>query len=231
MPSILVLTPDPKEAAGLLQGFARRSVAYEPVRLGALEGVALPSLDMLVAVGGNGKAQYGIQAQYLIDRCSGLEVLACVGAAGCLAGDIHIGDLVLGTSTIEHDYRERFHPGPLPRHDASPRILGDLTQLAKTAAFPFQVHVGVIASGDEDIIDAIRAAELREATDALCVAWEGSGGARAARLNGLEFIEIRAITDAADPGAAQSFQANVGNVMFNVVELMLAWSISRRSMT
>ena len=40
--------------------------------MGTLACVSLPALDMLIAVGGNGKAQYGIQAQYLIDRCDGL---------------------------------------------------------------------------------------------------------------------------------------------------------------
>jgi hypothetical protein len=46
--------------------------------VGLLDCVSLPVLDMLIAVGGNGNAQYGIQAQYLIDRCEGIELLACV---------------------------------------------------------------------------------------------------------------------------------------------------------
>jgi hypothetical protein len=40
-------------------------------------------------------------------------------------------------------------------------------------AFPFRVHFGAIASGDEDIIDADRRVEVLVATRALCVAWEG----------------------------------------------------------
>jgi hypothetical protein len=54
----------------------------------ALNCVLLPSLDMLLAVGGNGKAQYGIQAQYLIDRCDGPELLVCAGGAGRLTEEI-----------------------------------------------------------------------------------------------------------------------------------------------
>ena len=95
--------------------------------------------------------------------------------------------------------------------------------------FPFNVHFGVIASGDEDIVDPTRAAELRETTNALCVAWEGSGGARAARLNDVGFIEMRGITDGADGDAARFFHENVKDVMFNAVELMVAWSITRQS--
>src|SRR5207302_4504673 len=51
-----------------------------------------------------------------------------------------------------------------------------------------------------------RAAELQEATGALCVAWEGAGAARAARFSGLHFLEVRAITDGANHTAAVDFQ-------------------------
>ena len=229
MAAVLVLAPDPDESEALLQGLTRRRIHRENVRIGVLDCVALPALDMLIAAGGNGKAQYGIQAQYLIDRLDGIELLACVGAAGRLTKALQIGDIVLGTATVEHDYKERFNPRPSPRHDASPGVLSEFIRVAESTAFPFKVHFGVIASGDEDIVDSVRAAELREATNALCVAWEGSGGARAAGLNGVGFIEVRGITDGADGDAARFFHDNVGDVMFNVVELMMAWSAMRRS--
>jgi nucleoside phosphorylase len=90
------------------------------------------------------------------------------------------------------------------------------------------VHVGPIASGHEDIVHAERAAQVRAATDALCVAWEGSGGARAARFNGIGFIEIRGITDTADEHAAAAFHANVRTVMLHVVDVILAWHAATR---
>jgi adenosylhomocysteine nucleosidase len=229
MASVLVLAPDPTEAEALVQGFIRRRIPHEDVRIGTLDCVLLPALDVLIAVGGNGKAQYGIQAQYVIDRCDGIELLVCVGAAGRLSDALQIGDVVLGTATVEHDYKERFNPRPLPRYDASPGILSEFIRLTESMTFPFNVHFGVIASGDEDIVDPTRAAELRETTNALCVAWEGSGGARAARLNDVGFIEMRGITDGADGDAARFFHENVKDVMFNAVELMVAWSITRQS--
>ena len=229
MASVLVLAPDPHEAAALAQGLVRRGVHHEEVRKGVLHCISFPSLDMLIAVGGNGKAQYGIHAQYLIDRWDGIELLVCAGAAGRLAEALQIGDIVLGTATVEHDYKERFKPQPSPRFDASPGVLSEFIRLAESTAFPFKVHFGVIASGDEDIVDPVRAAELRETTNALCVAWEGSGGARAARLNDVGFIEIRGITDGADGDAARFFHDNVGDVMFNVVELVVAWAVMRKS--
>ena len=229
MGSVLVLAPDPDEADALVRGFARRGIHHEDVRMEALDCVSVPALDMRIAVGGNGKAQYGIQAQYLIDRCDGIELLVCAGAAGRLTDGLQIGDIVLGTATVEHDYKERFNPRPSPRYDASPGVLRGFIRLAESMTFPFKVHFGVIASGDEDIVDPTRAVELRETTNALCVAWEGSGGARAARLNDIEFIELRGITDGADGDAARFFHDNVNDVMFNVAELLMAWSITRQS--
>jgi nucleoside phosphorylase len=76
---------------------------------------------------------------------------------------------------------------------------------------------------DEDIVDGARAAEQAAATGALCVAWEGSGAARAAAFNGLDFLEIRCITDGADAGAALSFREHCRRVMPNVAELSAAW--------
>jgi adenosylhomocysteine nucleosidase len=222
-----VLTPDPLEASGVQQAFARRGVAHEPTRIGSLDCVTVPALDLIVAVGGNGKAQFGVQAQYLIDRCAEATALICVGAAGALSDCVGIGDVVLGTATVEHDYHERFHPQGLPRHDGSAQLLREFAAAAQAAAFSFRVHQGVIASGDEDIVDAARGLEIRHSTGALCTAWEGSGGARAARLNGLEFLELRGITDAADCNAAQFFHANVANVMGHAVELLRAWSAIR----
>ena len=84
---------------------------------------------------------------------------------------------------------------------------------------------GAIASGDEDIIEPARA---REATGALCVAWEGAGAARAASFSGLHFLEVRAITDSADAAAAIDFHANLERSMPNLGHLLLKWPLGRR---
>ena len=90
-----------------------------------------------------------------------------------------------------------------------------------------RVIFGTIASGDEDVIDPIRARELQAETGAACVAWEGAGAARAARFNGLRFLELRAITDAADHAAASDFEANLARSMPNLGHLLLCWSLAR----
>ena len=227
MASVLIVAPDPDEAHALRSEFTRQGVSSEEMAVGTIECIRLPVLDMMLAVGGNGKTQFGVQAQYLIDRCPETKLLICAGAAGSLSGGVQIGDVVVADATVEHDYKKRISPKPLPRHDADPTELRRFMHAAGRNERHFQVHFGTIASGDEDIVDLARAREVRAATGALCVAWEGSGGARAARLSGIAFSEIRGITDMADDQAARHFHENVRTVMPNVVQLLLAWHACR----
>jgi adenosylhomocysteine nucleosidase len=229
MASVLVAAPQIEEAEALINGFFDRGVSSEDVQIGTLKCSSVPVLDMLVAVGGNGKAQFGVQTQYLIDRCPEAKLLVCVGAAGRLVKTLAVGDVVVGTATIEHDYKERFIQEPLPCHEADPEVLMQFTRVASAREFPFRVFFGPIASGDEDIVDPIRAAETHVATQALCAAWEGSGGARAARFSRIGFLEIRAITDAADEHAAKAFHENLRSAVPNVADLIIAWHAETRA--
>ena len=87
----------------------------------------------------------------------------------------------------------------------------------------FHVAFDVIASGDEDIVTSERTQAIRDQTGAACVAWEGSGAARAALFNGIGSLEIRAVTDAADKEAPQRFDANLPIAMANLASLLGLW--------
>jgi adenosylhomocysteine nucleosidase len=228
MAVILVAAPQIDEAQPLVDAFRHRGHVSHTLQVGALACSAIPSLDMVVAIGGHGKTQFAVQTQYLIDRSPDTQVLLCVGAAGSLTDSVQLGDLVVGTHSVEHDYKPRFVRRPSPCHDADTTVLQEFRETVRTDPFRFRVHFGPIASGDEDIVDPVRAQELRAATAALCVAWEGSGGARAACFNGLRFIEIRCITDGADADAAVSFHENLVDVMPHVAELLIRWHGRRR---
>ena len=224
--SLLILIPQQEEIAPFLEGCRALGCTLESVSIGRLSGVAVQPIGALVAVGGNGKAQFALQTQHLIDGCGAAAAVLCVGAAGRLSDELKVGDVVVGTCTVEHDYRDRFTHRPAPCHRSDDSLVGRFRRVVEERAFPFAVRFGPIASGDEDIIDRRRAAELRAQTDALCVAWEGSGGARAAAFNGLPFAEIRGITDGADADAAASFRENLPVAMPNISRLVVSWAES-----
>jgi adenosylhomocysteine nucleosidase len=226
---ILIAVPQAKELKPLLTAFGDAAgYRSKRVTLGRLEAYLFEEFALLFAVGGHGKTQFAVQTQHLIEHKTHFEALICAGAAGSLGGGPTLGDVVVGTSTIEHDYKLRFVHRPLPCYQADPKLVDQFQTAASRIARGFRVYFGAIASGDEDIIAPNRALEVREATGALCVAWEGAGAARVARFNGLQFLEMRAITDAADHGAAADFQINLQRAMPNLARLLLDWCLARR---
>jgi adenosylhomocysteine nucleosidase len=223
----LVTVPQAVELEGITGAFTVAGHSGTRVKVGRQECQHFEQLGMLVAVCGHGKAQHAVQTQHLIDQRGTVRAVICAGAAGGLDPALKIGDVVVGVTTVEHDYTLRFIQRPLPCHRADVDLVRELMRAADRVAGEFAVRFGPIASGDEDVIDPARAGELHAATGALCVAWEGAGAARAACFSGVPFVEVRALTDAADATAATDFRANLDRSMPNLARLLLAWSASR----
>src|SRR5262249_36058713 len=118
--------------------------------------------------------------------------------------------------------RQLFATRPLPRLPGHGPSIDALRRVAHGIR-GFQVVFDVIASGDEDVVTSERAQAIRGQTGALCVAWEGSGAARAALFNGIGSLEIRAVTHAADKEAPQLFDANLPIAMANLASLLRLW--------
>ena len=220
-PRILILCPLAREWSFLVSTF-EPSIQVEGLHDLKVEAAYIPDWRALVAQGGDGKTQFAVQAQYLIDRFSSVELVICAGAAGSLAPELSVGDVVVGTETVEHDYRQLFASRPLPRFPGHAPSIDGLRRSAQIIS-GFQVAFGVIASGDEDVVTSERAQAIRDQTGAACVAWEGSGAARAALFNGIGSLEIRAVTDAADKEAPQRFDANLPIAMANLANLLRLW--------
>ncbi len=223
---LLVVTPIREELNGFLQACIRHGYAAKTVAIGRLPVARIPDLGVTLARGGTGKAQFAVQTQHLLDKGGDWDLVVCAGAAGALAADLSVGDVVVATATIEHDYDNRFSTRPLPRFEGAPAAIDSLRRVSPSA-HSFRVHFGPIASGDEDIVDPERRRALHQATGALVVAWEGAGGARACAFSGVPFVELRGVTDAADQKAPSDFEANLGVAMGNVAALILSWIDSR----
>jgi adenosylhomocysteine nucleosidase len=230
MPLALIVTPQPEELEPLLSRWEALGHPSRPSAVGKMGCFEVPSLGVVAAVAGHGKVQLALQCQYLVDRLAQLDALICLGAAGSLSDQLRLGDVVVATTTVEHDYKLRFVAAQLPCHAGTASLLDAFRQLTEDDVFDFGVSFGTIASGDEDIVDVVRAAELRAITGALCVAWEGSGAARVAAFNGLRFLELRCITDSADGAAADSYHEHCRKALPNAADLVARWrSVTRTS--
>jgi adenosylhomocysteine nucleosidase len=202
---ILVLTPLSFENEALRAGLGAPSAVNEHhgVRVHRFgEGLAC-------ATGGHGKVQFALASQMLIRELKP-ALLVCAGACGALDPALKVLDVVAATETVEHDFNLRFEKRP------HPRFKGDEAALAKLGG----IRKGVIASGDEDIVDAVRRGVLREATGACAVAWEGAGGARAAAFCATPYLELRVVTDSADAGAPGDFKANLRAGMAKIAAVL-----------
>ena len=227
----LVMVPQAEESAPLLA--ALRAAGHEQSirRVGNLEVACLEALGLGVAVGGHGKVQLAVQTQHVLDLLPTVQTVVCAGAAGSLSAAAQSGDVVIGSCSVEHDYKLRFVAEPLPVHTADPSVVQEF--LSVTADWPgdFRILSGPIASGDEDVIDPARARELHGETGALCVAWEGAGAARAAAFSGRPFVELRVITDAADASAAADFHVSLEAVVPHLADVLLIWVAAKRGLT
>jgi adenosylhomocysteine nucleosidase len=217
-PCILVLAPLAEEWSILLRDCEERQPTEILPDL-KLPCRYVPDWRMVLAQGGHGKTQCAVQAQYLIGRFPSVALVVCVGAAGSLDPNLSVGDVVVGTQTVEHDYRLLLATRPLPRFRGDIASLARLREVAANLS-GFRVAFDVIASGDEDVVSSSRVAEIRAQTGAVCVAWEGSGAARAAAFNDIGSLEIRGITDAADKEALQDFHQNLPIAMANLFRLL-----------
>jgi nucleoside phosphorylase len=128
-PRILILCPLAREWSFVVSTF-EPSIHVERVHDLKNEAAYIPDWRALMAPGGHGKTQFAVQAQYLIDRFSSVELVICAGAAGSLAPELSVGDVVVGTETVEHDYRLVFATRPLPRFPGHGPSIDALRRLA-----------------------------------------------------------------------------------------------------
>jgi adenosylhomocysteine nucleosidase len=219
--NILIVTPLQQECDFFLQGCRQAGLQTEEDQIGRLPAVRLPELKATVACGGLGKAQFAAQTQHLLDMRPGWELVICAGAAGGLADEVAVGDVVVGVTTVEHDYKNGFSTRPRPRFEGAAAAVEGLRRLSLVSN-GFNLHFGVIASGDEDIVDDERRRILRETTQAVAVAWEGAGGARACAFSQVPYLELRGITDAANHEAPASFKSNLELAMVNMATVVVA---------
>jgi adenosylhomocysteine nucleosidase len=221
MSNILVVTPLREEYSDLYHSLSALELKSITERIGKLDVHCFPEINLTLALGGHGKTQFGIQTQHLLDHAK-FDLVICAGAAGALAPEVRVGDLIIATSTLEHDYNNKFSERPKPRFAGDVKSIEQLKALSLSDA-NFKVHFGIMAGGDEDVIEISRGAELRELHDALGVAWEGVGGARASMFSEVPYLEIRGATDTANHEAPVVFYINLKIVMKNIAFLLYKW--------
>lgn len=211
----LIVAPLKKEFKALVNGIQSLGYTAQESQTGRLPYVEFPALNLVCSIGGHGKSQFAVQTQHLINFFKDTKRVICAGTGGGLVKSIKPFDVVVGTKTIEYDIKDKLLKSKLPEFEGCKETLALIESKEKKYS-EFNIHFGPIASGDENITEAERANEIHNQTQAIIVAWEGAGGARASQFQALPFLEIRAATDLADENTFSDFNANLERAMFNL---------------
>ena len=171
----------------------------------------LDGLDVVVVQCGVGKVNAAICAQTLCDHF-GVTHLVNTGIAGSLNAQLDIGDLVISTDAMYHDFdcvHFGYEMGRVPGMDVTGFPAdAEMIRLALAAAeavHPGHCRQGRIASGDLFVAEKATKEAIICKTQSLCTEMEGAAIAHTAYLNDVPFVIIRAISDKADDSAQMDY--------------------------
>ena len=173
----------------------------------------LSGTPAVVVVCGVGKVNAAMCTQILCD-CFGVTHIVNTGVAGSLCAELDIGDFVISTCAIHHDFdcsaiNPAYVVGQVPglsvRAFPADQELTACACRAAQSVYPDHCRSGIIASGDQFVGDKLQKQRIVEHTGALCTEMEGAAIAHTAWRNQIPFVIIRAISDKADDSAQMDY--------------------------
>lgn len=172
----------------------------------------LKGVEVVVVTSGVGKVNAAACAQILITHFD-VDRLINTGVSGAIHHDLDVGDIVISTDCMEHDFDVTgfgYKYGVIPRMETSVFIAdAELIERALEASekevTDHKTMKGRIVSGDQFISSSERKEFILEHFDASTTEMEGAAIAHVAYLNSVPFVIIRAMSDKADGSAHVNF--------------------------
>lgn len=178
---------------------------------GTLEGS-----DVVIAQCGIGKVCAAMCTQVMIDRYQ-VDAVINTGVAGGLDPALSIGDIVISTDAIQHDFDATAF-GYAKGYMCSGGDTAQPTRYPADAGWRARFHAaaeavlttqhcmdGTIVSGDIFVSDSALKQELLTRFGAAAAEMEGAAVAQVACANHVPFVVVRAISDLAGQEASVSF--------------------------
>ncbi|WP_115991335.1 5'-methylthioadenosine/adenosylhomocysteine nucleosidase [Cohnella lupini] len=179
---------------------------------------------------GVGKVNAAVCTQVMIDRY-GADAIIFTGVAGAVDPQLDIGDIVISTSSLQHDVDVTalgFPRGTIPyqevsEYPADARLIA-LAAEAGQKVFPDRSHTGKVLSGDQFIADRAVVKALYEQLGGACTEMEGASVAQVCYMNDVPHVIIRSMSDKADGSAHVNFAEftiEAANRSYAIVEEMI----------
>lgn len=189
----------------------------------------IKSVNCVLVKSGVGKVNSARTTQAIIDKFNPKFIIN-LGSAGALSDKLKIGDVVIGTNLIQHDFdvtafgREK---GFIP--EVGKDFLSDtkLVEICEKYLKSKEISCtkGTIVSGDKFISTTSEKFDLGNEFNALCAEMEGASIAQVCKLCGIPFIVIRSISDELNGDAKVDFEEfletaskKCANIIYGVIE-------------
>ena len=154
---------------------------------------------------GMGKVNAGICANTLINDFNCTEIIN-TGVAGSLDNQINIGDIIVSTDAVQHDYDVEaigYKKGEIPytglyAFPADEAMRAAAVEAVRESSPDIHVFEGRVCSGDQFISTKEQKEKIISDFGGMCCEMEGAAIAQACYLNNTPFVVIRAISDKPD---------------------------------
>lgn len=190
---------------------------------------------IIIAKSGVGKTAAACCTQFIADKFQPNYIIN-TGVAGGIGDDLSIGDIVIATKLVQHDFDVTvlgYAKGYMcTGHDSNKptifysdeKLINEFETIATSIMPANKVHKGIVASGDIFIGSYEKKQELKELFKATVAEMEGCAIAQAAYLNNIPCVIVRAVSDLADGTAANSlaeFEQKSAQISANIIKKML----------
>lgn len=191
------------------------TVADMAIHEGTLSGVPVAIVRC-----GIGKVNAALCTQVLVNQSAPSHIIN-TGVAGALDTSLEIGDLVISTDAVQHDFHVTglgYKPGMIPELGAGQSPISSfvadeqlaqiIQQAARSVAPTIKTVRGRIATGDQFVCTQEARERIIGDFGALCCEMEGAAIAQACWRNGIPFVIVRAISDKADDTSKVEYRFN-----------------------
>ncbi len=211
------------ELKGLISNIEEIEIASMTYYKGILE-----DKKVVLVESGIGKVNSAVCTTILINQFK-VEKIIFTGVAGGVAEDIEIGDIVVSTDLVQHDFDVTVfgaNYGDIPRmkesyFKADEKLIDLATKSALEIFDESKVRKGRIVSGDQFINGLEKIEWLRETFGASAAEMEGASVAHVCYLFKVPFVILRAISDKANSEAKVDFTEFVTLATKNSKEIVV----------
>lgn len=175
------------------------------------EGI-INGLKSILVQTGVGKVNAARTTQIIIDKYK-VKYIINVGTAGGLNQNLKIGDIVVGSKLVQHDFditafgHEKGYITNIGKiFNSNVDLIKKAQNVANQLKDRTNIIIGTIASGDIFCTNPNMKEKIKNKFNADCVEMEGASIAQVCTLDEVPFIVIRSISDIPDGNNAITFE-------------------------